>query len=134
MSGFRQASQEPEQEREHGLCKASGCRLRGTTDKGGDWLCFAHANSPDWRATNDALRSQERIVFAIDQVLAMSDAEWSIGGWQKLDAFFAQPPFKPTEAERVRRRWYEYRMRQWLLHLAGSCQPPTPRELTTGKA
>lgn len=128
MSGYRSvATPEPQQEQTHGMCRAGGCKLRGTIDNGNGWLCFVHANAPDWRQANDALRAHARIVFAIDKVLAMGDADWSMGGWKKLDAFFAQPQFKPSEPERSKRRWYEYRLRYWLLHLAGVGPAPEPR-------
>lgn len=128
MSGFRNVAETPQEEaRNPGLCVANGCRLRGTVASGEGFACFVHATS-DWRQANDALRANERIVYALDKVLATGDADWSMGGWKALDAFFTAPELKPSVPERSKRRWYEYRLRQWLLHLAGDGPKPEPRQ------
>ena len=114
-------------------CAANGCPLRGTiAPSGGRFVCSYHyaAQPEDWPRVTEGLRENEKIRMAIDEVIGLGDIDWILGKWEMMHRFFdGEPELQPTVAEREHRRWYEYRLHCWLIHLAGiTKRKPVPRE------
>jgi hypothetical protein len=131
----RQRSTEAaEQPHEHSnRCAANGCPLRGTiAPSGGRFICSFHyaAQPEDWSRVTEGLHVNEKLRLAIDEVLRIGDMEWCMGKWQMMERFFdGEPELQPTVAEHEHRRWYEYRLHNWLMHLSGvTKRKPVPRE------
>lgn len=113
-------------------CAADRCPCRGTiSGGGGGWLCAYHysAQRDIWPRVTEALFEHEDIRLAIDEVLKFGDTEWILGKWEMMEKFFSdQPALQPSPSERNHRRWYEYRLRDWLMYLSGiASKRPVPR-------
>ncbi len=114
-------------------CAANGCPLRGTiTPSGGRYVCaYHHSAQPEqWPRVTEAMREHKNIIMGLDEVIGMGDIDWAMGKWEMLSRFFSNDPeLQPTTAERNHRRWYEYRLHNWLMYLAGvTSKRPVPRE------
>lgn len=124
----------PEFQEEHSnKCQANGCPLRGTmAPSDGRFVCTCHYNAEpeQWPRITEALRENERITLALNEVLRTGDIDWSMGKWQMMARFFdGEPELQPSVAERDHRRWYEYRLRGWMTYLTGvSGKRPVQRE------
>lgn len=130
----RQTTEQPHQAEQHSdKCAANGCPLRGSISPNGSaYVCSYHysAESKDWPRVTETLRQNEKILLAISDVVQTGDIEWIMGKWEMMDRYFEdQPELQPTVAERKHRRWYEYRLNGWMMHLAGlQKDKPIPRD------
>jgi len=136
MSGFikKPKFQSGPVEAEHkSTCAAHGCPLPGSINLGSAWLCAAHqwAEAAQWPKITESIINDEDIRAAIETLATLSEFEWSYGKWELMDKFFEhKPELRPSEPERVRKVWYDYRMRAMLEFNAGARKKyPQPRTL-----
>ncbi len=120
-------------EHEHSkACRANNCPLPGTIARDGSrFLCAVHdeALPENWFSVTQKMKENDYLIYAIQQVLKASDFAWWSTEWKIFDAYFeAQPLLKPSQEERKRKAWYEYRLRETLMSRCGlMSKEPQPR-------
>jgi hypothetical protein len=117
-------------------CAANGCPLKGSISANGNRYvcCFHHsADGSLWPQVTEHLIQNENILLAISEVLRIGDIDWNMGKWQIMDRYFENDKeLQPAISERNHKRWYEYRLNEWMMYLSGlTSKKPEPREPLT---
>mgnify|MGYP000160774446 CR=1 FL=1 len=115
-------------------CVANGCPLPGAiSNDGSRFYCACHhaAKPNTWPLVTERLRENEQIRLAIIEVCGISDADWWKGEWELMHRYFDdEPRLQPSLAERERKAWYDYRLRDTLMFRCGVIsREPKPREV-----
>lgn len=115
-------------------CKANYCPWPGSiSNDGSRFFCACHHMSqPEkWSFVTEKLRDNEHIRLALIDILKMDDATWIRNGWQMMERFFDDDKeLQPSVAERERKGWFEYRIRDMLAYRCGViARPPKPRDV-----
>lgn len=117
----KQHEDQPE-EKNSTKCAAHGCPCRGTISTGGAFFCvYHHSAEPEkWPMVTEALRENEKLLMACNEVLKMSEFDWKARGFAMMQCFFdGEDHLQPQHTEKAHKRWYEARLRGWIGYLCG---------------
>lgn len=140
MSGLnsrRSAPQRNAEEFDPTRCAASGCPLRGTSDRGGSgrFLCVCHDGTEThlWPRITAQVRETKWLADFIADILQMAARTTKPDmAWQDFaDAFWREsdPACMPSDAERFNPSRYAYRMLGELRWRVGVCKArPEPSQ------
>tara|TARA_R110000868_G_scaffold376148_7_gene640964 strand:+ start:39 stop:464 length:426 start_codon:yes stop_codon:yes gene_type:complete len=120
-------------------CSATGCPMRGTiSNSGGEgsFVCAPHfQGQPDeWPRITESLIESLEIRLAIDEIMKIDDLTWETGvrgcnpKSKMFERYFNDDPLRPQGKELLKKPWYEYRLRNELMFIAGLCKKPQVRQ------